>query len=348
MTKNTPLLSICIPTYNRAELLAKTLESIVEDETFLNTDLVEVVVSDNCSTDSTRELVEEYVKRFPQKIFYNKTKENVGGDRNFRFALTLAKGKLLKLNNDKCPFTKGAVSKIVNAIKENLDEEHVLFFPNRISKKSEKEIVCADLNEFVSCVNFMSTWIVAFSIWKNDFVKISDFERYIKLLLVQTDVLFRIIASGKKVKVFNEDLLDMLKTPDNGGYNPAWVFGKNYLFILNEYVQANDLSLETYLKAKKNVLFDLIGPLCFDYKKRYSFHTEGTFGYLFPIYKFDLYFYFWILENVTKKILFALLLPFKNIYNIIWLNLNVWFYKYVFRNEKRLEKFQKRLEERIK
>jgi glycosyltransferase involved in cell wall biosynthesis len=47
----TPRLSVCIHTFNRADLLDHTLESVRElervDKAF------EVVVSDNCSTDAT-------------------------------------------------------------------------------------------------------------------------------------------------------------------------------------------------------------------------------------------------------------------------------------------------------
>lgn len=41
------LLSICIPTYNRAEVLNETLHQIVSDSYF-DPDLIQVVVSDNC------------------------------------------------------------------------------------------------------------------------------------------------------------------------------------------------------------------------------------------------------------------------------------------------------------
>lgn len=48
-----PLLSICIPTYNRAEYLAKSLDTLVCLPEF-NSSEVEVVISDNASTDNTQ------------------------------------------------------------------------------------------------------------------------------------------------------------------------------------------------------------------------------------------------------------------------------------------------------
>lgn len=49
MEEKKPLLSICIPTYNRAEYLEKSLESIIRQSEF-HSDDVDVVISDNCST----------------------------------------------------------------------------------------------------------------------------------------------------------------------------------------------------------------------------------------------------------------------------------------------------------
>ncbi|RZK38834.1 MAG: glycosyltransferase, partial [Hymenobacter sp.] len=53
------LLSIAIPTYNRADLLSKTLESVYQQISSV-ADRVEVIVSNNASTDHTQQVVEAY------------------------------------------------------------------------------------------------------------------------------------------------------------------------------------------------------------------------------------------------------------------------------------------------
>ena len=58
------ILSICIPTYNRAALLKKTLDSIVNQKRFIDTDDVEIIISDNCSQDNTEKLSMLYVHRY--------------------------------------------------------------------------------------------------------------------------------------------------------------------------------------------------------------------------------------------------------------------------------------------
>jgi len=52
--------SVIIPTYNRAELLVRALESVIHQDDFEG----EIVVIDDGSTDSTRELLEKYIKRY--------------------------------------------------------------------------------------------------------------------------------------------------------------------------------------------------------------------------------------------------------------------------------------------
>jgi abequosyltransferase len=51
-----PTLSICIPTYNRAGLLKDLLECLSVQLTTDISEKVEVVISDNCSTDRTKEV----------------------------------------------------------------------------------------------------------------------------------------------------------------------------------------------------------------------------------------------------------------------------------------------------
>lgn len=70
MENNKPLLSICIPTYNREIYLKKLLDSIISQEIFINTNDVEIVIDDWPSKDDTEKLVKEYKEKYPNKIRY--------------------------------------------------------------------------------------------------------------------------------------------------------------------------------------------------------------------------------------------------------------------------------------
>ncbi|MDR0953726.1 MAG: glycosyltransferase family 2 protein [Elusimicrobiota bacterium] len=82
-----PRLSICIPTYNRAAFLAKLL-SITFRKNFRD---VEVVISDNNSTDDTAAIVKKFQKRYAN-IVYSKNPTNIGFDANLLKVVSLASG----------------------------------------------------------------------------------------------------------------------------------------------------------------------------------------------------------------------------------------------------------------
>jgi abequosyltransferase len=56
-----PLLSICIPTWNRAKFLAQSLGRFAEQIKDISPEELELYVSDNCSDDNTSEVVTYYI-----------------------------------------------------------------------------------------------------------------------------------------------------------------------------------------------------------------------------------------------------------------------------------------------
>ncbi|MFH1827592.1 MAG: glycosyltransferase family 2 protein [bacterium] len=90
---NKPFFSIIIPTYNRAQDLEFALYCILR-QNFLN---FEVIVSDNCSTDNTKGIVESYKDK---RIRYLKNKKNIGVILNLRKAITYACGDYVFLHSD--------------------------------------------------------------------------------------------------------------------------------------------------------------------------------------------------------------------------------------------------------
>ena len=92
-----PLLSICIPTYNRAPLLRNCLASI---RTALadGACCVQVCVSDNGSTDATSDVLHEAGERGQLKVLRHA--QNRGMPRNFLSAVSMADGDFVWLLGD--------------------------------------------------------------------------------------------------------------------------------------------------------------------------------------------------------------------------------------------------------
>lgn len=85
-------LSICIPTYNRGEIVYRTVNNILRYEG----KNIEVVVSNNCSQDNTEELIKSISD---ERVKYYKNSYNNGGD-NLITVLTYATGDYLLLLSD--------------------------------------------------------------------------------------------------------------------------------------------------------------------------------------------------------------------------------------------------------
>lgn len=112
-----PILSICIPTYNRASCLKDCLDSIVSqftDPSLYNE--IEIVISDNASTDNTTEIVEEFKSKF-QNIKYFRNEGNIGYDRNLLNVVERSSGKYCLTIGDDDAFMDNSLSLILKKIK---------------------------------------------------------------------------------------------------------------------------------------------------------------------------------------------------------------------------------------
>ncbi len=89
-----PLVTIAIPTYNRAAtMLRYALESALA-QTYPN---VEILISDNASTDATEQLVRGYADA---RIRYVKHANNIGANNNFNYCVDHASGAYMLLLHD--------------------------------------------------------------------------------------------------------------------------------------------------------------------------------------------------------------------------------------------------------
>jgi glycosyltransferase involved in cell wall biosynthesis len=88
--QETPTFSICIPSYNSAEIIAETLESVL-CQTF---DDFELVVVDDCSADATEAVVRSYGDR---RITFHRNDRNLGYARNIARCCALASGRFIYL-----------------------------------------------------------------------------------------------------------------------------------------------------------------------------------------------------------------------------------------------------------
>ena len=86
-----PVLTIAIPTYNRATCLRELLSGLSDQ--LHNESRVELIISDNASPDETPAVVEDFVAR-GLKVRYIRNAENIGPDANFLQCFEQARGSM--------------------------------------------------------------------------------------------------------------------------------------------------------------------------------------------------------------------------------------------------------------
>lgn len=289
------LLSICIPTYNRCEVLDSTLNSLFSNPDF-NSDKIEVIVSDNCSTDNTQEIVAKY----PTVKYYRNT-ENVK-DINFSIVLGYASGKYIKLFNDTLTFKPNALAKILRCIEENSNRDcNLFFYQNMFLNKNRKKVVTSS-ETYLKEVSFLSTWIANFGAWKEDFDKITDKNRYSELQFVQVDWSYKIVRNKKETLIYFDDYIDSITPKNKGGYNFFNTFVNNYMYIIkNENFSWLDYEIEKFRLCNRFV-FKWFNILFIKDPETYNFDTKNTYKIVFKSYWYEPYLYLLLLWFGIKKL----------------------------------------------
>ncbi len=86
------MVSVCMITYNHEKYISQALDSILCQKTNFK---YEIVIGDDCSQDKTVSIINEYVKKYPDKIVLVARKENMGMTRNSYNIRCRAKGRYI-------------------------------------------------------------------------------------------------------------------------------------------------------------------------------------------------------------------------------------------------------------
>jgi glycosyltransferase involved in cell wall biosynthesis len=180
----TPILSICIPTYNRSSFLNEALASILENMEDLNT--MEVIISDNNSTDNTQDIVRYYQDEL--QIRYHKNDSNLGAVNNLFKAVSLASGRYVWLFSDDEVMVNGSINYLLHFLENNNSVDYIYYprvlvnrdlqntpigqQPNSSDEdvlfKSGIELFAYDNGAMPSIMGFFSSTIIKKSLWSGN------------------------------------------------------------------------------------------------------------------------------------------------------------------------------------
>ncbi|SMC72781.1 glycosyltransferase family 2 protein [Pedobacter nyackensis] len=111
----TPLISIALCTYNGENYLIEQLDSLVNQD-YPN---LEIIVTDDRSSDQTVSIIQDYITKFPFVKLYQNA-ENLGYIKNFEKAIQLCSGDFIALSDQDDIWALDKISKMVDHIGDNL------------------------------------------------------------------------------------------------------------------------------------------------------------------------------------------------------------------------------------
>ena len=237
---NKILLSIAIPTFNRASYLKDSLSQIQSELRNVRKELVEIYVSDNASSDQTAVIVAN-AQSYGLSVRYVCNAENIGSDANIAQCFNHALGKYVIIMGDDDLFVDGALYALVHNLQAyeyglvclrsyGFDSDFKAELPPSMRSVTE----FANAGQYLSKVAHLVTLISACVINKSLLPGI-DARKFCGGNLVQVHLcVMAALRAEKNLLVNNYQVA--VKRNNSGGYEHSKVFVTNLLEILDGFI----------------------------------------------------------------------------------------------------------------
>lgn len=299
-----PILSICVPIYNRKIFLERMLSRFLEDRQLFQDD-IQLYISDNCSTEDVKGVAEHFYT-LGLNLEYHCNDRNLGMDGNFINCFNHAKGKYTwLLGSDDVP-VKGLLIKLLNILKEkdygllHLSDRDIEKF-GQIVEYTESNQLCEDLHVFIT---FISGNIV-----RTNKMMGLDLKKYDGTIICQVPLyLEAILTSEINAILYTKYLESENDSKNNGGYNLFQVFVDNLNSIFKEYVHRGLLSPNSFKSVKQNayknwLLSFVLDFLVYGKAKKSKFKSSDSWHILIKHYGMHPYAYYYAFLRIVKDII---------------------------------------------
>ena len=183
------ILSIVIPTYNRADFLDYCLSVHIP---LVKKHCIQIFVSDNASTDSTKEIVKKWQLEYPL-LHYHKNETNVG-EINFEIALKLPKTDYIWLLGDTYQIPSHGIQYLLKTIskQENKHDAFIFNLSNKITQTpsqnyQDQNALLHDIGAIMTCLSCL--------VYSKILVEKAFFSRYYNTYFLQTGIIFESISN---------------------------------------------------------------------------------------------------------------------------------------------------------
>lgn len=292
------LLSICIPTYNRAKALDGNLEVLNKQISGKSLSL-ELMVSDNCSTDETSTVVNKYIEE-GMPINYIRNNVNLGMDGNFAQCYRKATGKYVLVLGDDDYLIDGMLEKLLNYLKSG-DFGLIHLKTNSEAKSLDEQFTDSTL--FLQNISYWITFITS-NVVNSKYIKGYDFEKNFGTYLTIVPLYLNAAIEHKNNLLINERVfLDGIDSKTNGGYNFFEVFIVNYLTIWKDFQKRNKIPLSLYNYIKRDILKNFLIRNAYNLlikKEENNYNLQNSFSKFRKYYSSHGYFYYYSILYLIK------------------------------------------------
>ncbi len=297
-TPNQKLLTIAIPTYNRAQYLDINLNQIWK-QIEGNENTVEILVANNDSKDNTEDIVKNYVlKGF--NITYIRNSSNIGATENVIQCFSRAHGKyVLVLADDDC-LINGSLKKILKVLSTGNYGNIFLsaynysrdFIKERPLKHSNLVLIYRNKTTFVKRVSFYSTFLSGNIVNKSILDRTLNLREFSNTQLPQMAWILSALFSPLP-NVIMEDRLVAVKLDNSGNYPFCKIFGEQFVTIQKYFIK-NGVPKRYFDIINTKMQQYYFAPWIMGIKKNVikGYTLEDYYKTLYPLFKN--YISFWI------------------------------------------------------
>lgn len=228
-----PLLTIAIPTYNRAADLSVLLTAL--EPQLVGHPEVDLFVSDNCSPDATEQTVAAFITR-GMRIRYQRQPENIGSDRNFVTCFEQAQGEYFWICGDDDIILPGTLDKVLDQLRTPLDLIYLTSFgftQNYSAERTEDPLnrrihTFSSALKFTKVVNIMFTFMSAMVVNRNRLLALNPEppRAFLSTNLTQLSWCLPLLPTFRRGVVLWDRPL-AARQGNAGGYALGTVFGTN-------------------------------------------------------------------------------------------------------------------------
>jgi len=284
-------LSICIPTYNRVELLKESVNSILKSIEF-SKQQVEIIISDNCSIDNTNAYCLDLMNKY-HYIKYFRNDENVN-ELNFYIAIQRSNADYVWLFSDDDLMNIKSINLVIEALNNNYNiiVANYDLYDNNLSKimknnyfNLKQNEVITDRNKLLSEYNLKLGFISCVIFERKAFLNmpIEVFDKYRPYGFPFVYGLYSSIKDNLNALIIAESLLIQRgadQPSDINWWYKCFVEGSSEIFNELRTFGYKNFAINT---AKRNVYNNYV-TTDLVWRKSNNLNTYKSLSYLFRFY----------------------------------------------------------------